>query len=507
MTEAPPDLRRQYEMMKVAAEHRRFNKLSFFKPNAKQAAFFAKTKTKHELMLRAGNRLGKSEAGAVLMAYALTGEYPPGWQGRVWKKPIRAWLAGITGSEVRDIQQNKLCGPPDVPALLGSGYIPKEAFYDAPSKKRGLDPPLFDTISIKTKINGRLDDSAVSTLKLKSYENGRANFQGEEVDLIWLDEEDPPTATGDSMAIYSECLARTLTVDGLVYVTFTPLNGATKLVHHYEHETDSIGLVVMSLFDADHLSAEQKERALGMYPEHERRARLFGDPLLGSGAIFNFDENMLRINMSGGQIPLDWRKLWGSDFGEGDHPFAAVLGAIDDDTDTLYLLNCLKMPGTTKLQQIPAMRAIAAGVPVAWPHDMGKLRDAGDGNLTKLADQYRNPGPGMQGLQMLGRHSSWKDGTMSTQAAIDEFILRAQTGRMKIKDGPDMEPLFDEIRNYHRRDGKIVKLNDDLLSAVYKILMMQRFARAVALGSKAARAPTTNRVSGVDHDYYAGLGY
>jgi phage terminase large subunit-like protein len=57
-----------------------------------------------------------------------------------------------------------------------------------------------------------------SVITLKSYDQGRESFQGTEQDVIWLDEEPP-------MPVYAECLLRTMTTDGLVICTFTPMLG------------------------------------------------------------------------------------------------------------------------------------------------------------------------------------------------------------------------------------------------------------------------------------------
>ena len=60
-------------------------------------------------------------------------------------------------------------------------------------------------------------------LTLKSYEQGRKKFQGTEIDLVWLDEEPPED-------VYSECVTRTMTTGGIVYLTFTPLEGLSNVV-------------------------------------------------------------------------------------------------------------------------------------------------------------------------------------------------------------------------------------------------------------------------------------
>ncbi len=56
-----------------------------------------------------------------------------------------------------------------------------------------------------------------------SYDQGRESFQGTELDLVWLDEEPP-------MAIYAECLIRTMTTNGMILCTFTPLLGLSDTV-------------------------------------------------------------------------------------------------------------------------------------------------------------------------------------------------------------------------------------------------------------------------------------
>jgi phage terminase large subunit-like protein len=63
----------------------------------------------------------------------------------------------------------------------------------------------------------------LSILDFKSYETGAEGFQGTAKHFIWLDEE-------PELEIYTECLMRTMTTDGLVLATFTPLRGRTPLV-------------------------------------------------------------------------------------------------------------------------------------------------------------------------------------------------------------------------------------------------------------------------------------
>ena len=54
------------------------------------------------------------------------------------------------------------------------------------------------------------------------------------------------------------------------------------------------------------------------------------------------------------------------------------------------------------------------------------------------------------------------------------MLDRMQTGRFKVFE--TVGDFFEEFRLYHRKDGKIVKERDDLISATRYALMMKRFA-------------------------------
>lgn len=161
----------------------------------------------------AANRVGKTEGvGAYETTLHLTGEYPAWWEGRRYRRPIKAWAAGDTSKTVRDIIQDKLLGPP---GQLGTGIIPGDAIYDT-RRREGV----ADAVEI---VYVRHTSGGLSILKLKSYDQKRQAFQGTEQDVIWLDEEPP-------LDIYSECLLRIMTTNGLLMLTFTPLNGLSDVV-------------------------------------------------------------------------------------------------------------------------------------------------------------------------------------------------------------------------------------------------------------------------------------
>lgn len=61
-----------------------------------------------------------------------------------------------------------------------------------------------------------------STVQFRSYDQGRKAWQGTERDGIWMDEEPPED-------IYTEAVLRTMTTNGIIIATFTPLLGLTNV--------------------------------------------------------------------------------------------------------------------------------------------------------------------------------------------------------------------------------------------------------------------------------------
>lgn len=149
----------------------------------------------------------------------------------------------------------------------------------------------------------------------------------------------------------------------------------------------------------------------------------------------------------------------------------------------------------TPLQHAAAMKPIGASVPVAWPQD-ATARDKGSGEV--ISSIYRK-----HGLSMLADHAAWPDGGNSTEAGILEMQERMTTGRLKV--ASHLSEWWEEYRLYHRKDGQIVKVRDDLLSATRIAIMAKRFARIVPLGSlslKARRKGIPLIAKGVDFDLF-----
>lgn len=471
----PAQRRKLEETLKTLEQlsaRRRYRAFEFFKPYPKQEIFFEAGEQYRERLLMAGNQLGKSHAGAYEMALHLTGLYPKDWKGRRFTHPITAWAAGVTSEKTRDVCQAKLCGKPGVEQDFGTGMIPHDALVagGAPSLSRGLTDA-YDTIFVQHYDTAGAPDG-ISTCQFKSFEQGRKKFQGNTLDVVWLDEEPP-------MDVYSECLTRITATGGMIYITFTPLEGRSTVVMRFlDEESPDRTVVIMTIFDVpvEHFgSAEARQKVIEGYPAHEREARANGTPMLGSGRIFPYPNDMV-AEAPLAYVPVHWTKLWGVDFGI-NHPFAAVLSAWDRDNDVIHILHAIRVTNQLPLQHAAAMKVVASEVPVSWPHD-GDSREFGTGEA--LVQQYR-----AQKLRMLGQHAQFTNGSNSTEAGVLEMSDRMTTGRLKV--AAHLSDWFQEFQMYHRKDGVIVKVEDDLLSATRMVIMDKRHGRSGGFGANSRR--------------------
>jgi phage terminase large subunit-like protein len=487
MTQSKAQLLKTLEAQAAA---KRENRLRSFVPYAKQIEFCGATKDHSEVVLQAGNQLGKSEIGAFMAATFATGIYPDWWEGRRFPGPTRGWATGESTVAVRDVSQRKLCGPPGDASMLGTGMIPKHLIAGT-ILGHGAGGA-YDTVKVKHVSGG------VSEISFKSYDQDRSKWQGATLDWLWCDEEPP-------VEHYMEGLARLVATGGLAFSTFTPLNGLNLILPRFRERTveamrDRI-VIRMRMQDAGHLADEARQAALiATFPGHQRRARIEGLPMLGSGAVFEdveLDSLLDPLRIVGRDIvhntlgPIDvrgWAFLWSIDFGI-DHPFAAVLLGHDRDHDIVTVLAELKIKGGVPAMHASRMKAIAINAKVAWPHD-GTQRDKGSGE--QLAAIYRR-----EGLDMLPSHATFETGGYSTEAGIMEMLTRMRDGRFKIT--PGCIEWQDEFAGYHRKDGLVVKTNDDLMSATRVGVMALRHARPIALGGqKVARNASVRMAENVN---------
>lgn len=431
------------------------NKLSRYKPYPKQVEFHSRGATYRERLFRAGNQLGKTWSSAYEIAYHLTGLYPEWWQGKRWARGVTGWALGESMESTRDTLQRLVLGRP---GEWGTGTIPEKLIIDV-KRAQGIADSV-DCVFVKHA------SGLVSRLYFKSYEKGRSKLQGETLDFAALDEEPP-------LDIYTEVLTRTNATKGIVWITFTPLLGMSEVVRLFlQNATPDRADISMTIYDVEHYSEEERARIILSYPPHEREARAKGTPMLGGGRIFPLAES--EISVDAFPIPDLWPQIVGIDFG-WDHPTAAVWLAWDRDNDVLYVTDTVRARESTPKDIAPLINVRGHWVPVAWPHD-GLQHDKGSG--FQLAEQYRN-----EGINMLhemaqfpetGDEGGHKISRTSVEAGLLKMLQLMQAGRFKVFS--HLRDWFDEFLLYHRKDGKVVKLQDDLMAATRYAYMMLRYA-------------------------------
>jgi len=222
----PKGVERQEALAAEEEAKRTGNLLSVYFPDTgpyrrelypKHLAYFKAGAQHRERLFLAANRVGKTIVGAYELTCHLTGLYPAWWEGRRFDRAIKAWAAGDTGKTTMEIIQPTLVGDY---GRIGTGMLPAKAIHHISRKATAAGA--VDTVWV------RHTDGKLSTLVLKSYEQGREAFQGTSIEVIWLDEE-------PDQDIVTECLLRTMDTPsmpggGIMLLTFTPLRGMTPLI-------------------------------------------------------------------------------------------------------------------------------------------------------------------------------------------------------------------------------------------------------------------------------------
>lgn len=419
----------------------------------KHAAFFKAGATFKERFFIAGNRVGKSISGSYESALHATGKYPEWWEGKVFNRPTSGWAVGDTGQTVRDTLQKELLGPP---GAFGTGMIPREDIvrvYAKPGIPNGVD-----SIEVKHVSGG------VSHIGFKSYEQGIRSFYGTAKDWIHMDEEVPDT-------IYNECVIRTMTTDGLVYLTFTPLHGLTPLIINFSKtakmlaggkpiltfdnhnatevssEAFSRAMIQAGWDDAPWLDDSEKARLLETTPPHLREARSKGYPSIGSGNVYPIPLEDIQVRRF--KIPHDWRRVYALDVGW--NRTAVLFGAVHPSDDTIFIYDEIYL---SKVE--PEIVA-------------GHIKSKGGETIPGVIDPASRGRSQVDGRKLI---------TMYKQLGlrVREAINAVETGISDTWNRMSMDKLkvFDDLHNFakeylvYRRDlsGNIIKEHDHLMDCV-----------------------------------------
>ena len=425
----------------------------WYVPHARQREFHAAGAQARERLFLAGNRVGKTLAGAVEMGFHLTGLYPDWWQGVRFDRPVEAWAASVSREVTRDILQQTYMG--------GDG-------------RRGVIPRrLLAGMSLKNGVAGAVDilkvrhaAGGISTLGFKSFDQGRASFQGTARDIIHLDEE-------PDVEVYEECLLRTLTVGGHVMLTMTPLLGMTDMVRHFTERERGVGKAVVRAGWADttHLDAGMLDSLRRSLRPHEVLAREFGEPAVGRGRVYPVEEAALRVPRF--VIPPHWKRCMGVDFG-WSNPTAAVWLAWDEAKDIVYVTDIYWAS-----EKVPAEHAAEIGRRGSW--------------IPAVCDPAGQAVGQKDGISMVEMYAAaglrFEMADNGVEAGLMHVLERMRNGTLRVMD--DLEGWWREFRLYHRdAKGRVVKRDDHLMDAMrYAVVSGLALARAEGDRKDVTRRP------------------
>jgi len=432
--------------------------------------------------LRAGNRIGKTHSGGAEVAYHLTGLYPKWWKGRRFSDPVRVVAAGKNNEKTRDLIQSALFGDPTSLNAWGTGWVPKHLIGET-MRKPGVPEAKYH-VHIKHVSGG------FSKVTLLAYDMPKETWMGHKADINWLDEEPPEQ-------IMSQAIRSVIDTGGIILMTFTPENGTTGVVKlmdtadsawslHKAGWKDVCGsdfFLDMGKYSVDfkikhrmsgapgHLTEVKITDALKAMMPHEIKMRSEGEPVLGSGLVFPYAEDTIAIEPF--DLPHHWPRLAGIDFGY-THPTAVVWIALDPETNTIYLYDVLRIEKREIVEIAPYINQRDGGTtPIAWPHDGNKQFGMGD----SIQNQYR-----MYGCNLLPEKftNPPKEGQQEGQGGIQimpgivDMATRMIEGRFRVFS--QLGEWFEEFRNYHHKDHKIVDRDDDIMAATRYAVMSIRHA-------------------------------
>lgn len=474
------------ELLEAEVEYRAGRKLWTYYPDAgplrrelypKHLQFFSAGRTHKQRLFLAANRIGKTEGvGLYETVCHMTGLYPEWWDsigGYRFDRPVKWWIAGTTNETTRDILQQKLLG---AWGDFGTGVLPRECLLGT-TNKSGV-PETVETFSVQHH-DRQGNPDGISRGAFKSYKQGMEAFQGTEQDGVLCDEEPP-------MSIYAECLTRTMTVNGMVLVTFTPLEGLSDTVMSFLHDgqipegaqLDSPKFVVNAGWDdVPHLTTEQKEQLLASYQPYQRDARSQGLPVLGAGVIYPIPEE--EYTVAPFELPKHWKRAYALDVGW--NRTAALWGAWDSETNTVYFYH-----EHYSAEEKPSVHAQGIKAPGDWIPGVidpaARGRNQMDGR--RLMTTYQG-----LGLQLTTANNAVESGLYNCLEALAE-------GRFKVFS--TLQHFFQEIRLYRRDDkGKVIKVNDHLMDCMrYWELSAREVAKQKPVKQEFVPAPIGSGRSG-----------
>jgi phage terminase large subunit-like protein len=385
--------------------------LNYSERHFKQSQFYKAQQSTRALFW--GNRVGKTEIGAMEVARYMLGQH----EYRNIVPPIEVWAICPSFDAQAETTQKKLLR-----------YLPTSQIADTTTIRKGI----FSSLTLK---NG-------STINFKSYEQGRSKFQGAGKRLIWFDEEPPHD-------IYEECVVRQEAGQPLdIILTMTPIKGMTWVYDEIFLSTDT-GLYFVSTAGWDDnpwLTDAQKDIMSRGLTREALEVRKYGRFTKRVGLVCNWWERDKHLR-DYKDYPRDWAYYECLDGGFSD-PAAWLLIGVDND-DSIHVMDGFREAGLKTM-------------------DIKSRRDTKIGGLTIRHGWCDDDNPRLQrelsilGMKLspvrkdAGAKASWDEalaeklseyGTIQKGTGEPRLFISNSLMRIDEKSGHDQNWMVQEIEN------------------------------------------------------------
>ncbi len=293
-------------------------------------------------------------------------------------------------------------------------------------------------------------------------------------------------------------------------MSLTPMIGLTPIRKRFidADNPEKIFQIRGGIEQALHIPEARRAAIIASIPERERAARVYGFEQQGEGAVFTIPPEAITFDRSPETFPAHWPIINACDFSHGGqaasaHPMAIASAAHDQSTGTIYIFDAYTMKQMLPEQHVARIKqSLVWDAPWLWPHDGSQVAQAGTGET--ISRMYRR-----LGLPMRPEHTTFKDGGYSFEAGLAEMEARFANGTLLV--ARHLKQFFVEYTNYHYKDGKVMKIDDDILSAVRQIVMGIRHAKALdpdRIVFDHLRQKAKTNVRGIDDwDVFTGQAY
>jgi phage terminase large subunit-like protein len=403
----------------------RENPLKYARQHAKQVEASASRKALRVLFW--GNRVGKTEWGAMETARILLGEHD-------FIPPSDGWIFCPSFDEQKDTTQEKLLR-----------YLPESRVVDRTWLRKGILKEI-----VVTDVTGER-----RKVTFKSYEQGREKAQGAGKGFVWFDEEPPKD-------IFDECSVREEAGGNLfIFMTMTPIKGMTWVYDEIYLNTKNPEIFVSTATwdDNPFLTDEQKRKMAGRLTASALKVRREGKFMRQVGLVAAwFNRNVHVVEM--GDVP-NGELYFGIDFGFSN-PCAGLWVAVDAE-ENVWVFDGFYRKGMTNMEIMGEMSRHEKAVGLAGrvdriadsaqASDIKEMNDAGirivgvkkeTGTKRENWDEWR-----AKLMEDLGRQEEDEDGNLKSPKIFISSALSAEDD-----EGNEFNFLVRELENLRWEEQK-----------------------------------------------------